>query len=608
MKSSRVAVAAAWIGLSLFLSGAAIHSPCSDSTDPVCHLLDPAIFQAPGQGTEKSIALPDLPGANYSKKDREKEREFFTVDFHSPQTGLCPKTWSTSPGTIVYDLSEATVSQGEFESQVCKQKGGDDRVGADKIAKFKSSMNADGTSGTYSLSSLLYYHFSRYLDTEVYVPPSIYRELNRQAHLQRVSLAGAAATSRGMIAKGWDHMVAAERNPGSYSPQAHLFTPGSENIYGIMIRGKGERYGPEINGIRSKWGLTSSKDFQDTPAFTALRNGAPIVEAINQTLAGYGTYVAQAKRRKAREGKQLEAAWRAGISQQQMAYWMRELSEIAVLDYIFSQQDRIGNIDYRWYWYWVEDGKVKHKRVKDDDLEDLPRSRMSRIEARVPEELRPFHPVLLQRTQLNDNDAGGLRRYANFTKKSQMVENLRHMSADTYRKLLALDADLRSRGPIYQWLTSNEGLPLGSSDVRQIVKNTQLARDILVRSCKAGQLRFDLEPDQLMTGSVTETRLDCENPSGGTEVSVDVDVSTPPLPEASQYCTSGQTDCLRPISVPRCRVRTGPGTTYDIQPRRAGSGDARILEERELGDQYSPWRHVELPDGREGWLGNVCLD
>ena len=34
----------------------------------------------------------------------------------------------------------------------------------------------------------------------------------------------------------------------------------------------------------------------------------------------------------------------------QMVLWMNEVSEIAILDYIFNQQDRIGNIDFIWYW------------------------------------------------------------------------------------------------------------------------------------------------------------------------------------------------------------------------------------------------------------------
>jgi hypothetical protein len=34
-----------------------------------------------------------------------------------------------------------------------------------------------------------------------------------------------------------------------------------------------------------------------------------------------------------------------------MVFWMRDLADITLLDYLFGQQDRIGNIDYLTYWY-----------------------------------------------------------------------------------------------------------------------------------------------------------------------------------------------------------------------------------------------------------------
>ena len=38
---------------------------------------------------------------------------------------------------------------------------------------------------------------------------------------------------------------------------------------------------------------------------------------------------------------------------------MRELLEITLLDYMLGQQDRIGNIDYSWHWFWLQDGKLE---------------------------------------------------------------------------------------------------------------------------------------------------------------------------------------------------------------------------------------------------------
>jgi len=46
-------------------------------------------------------------------------------------------------------------------------------------------------------------------------------------------------------------------------------------------------------------------------------------------------------------------AMRNGTAPEQMAFWMNKLTEITLLDYSSSQQDRTGEIDYLSYWYWL---------------------------------------------------------------------------------------------------------------------------------------------------------------------------------------------------------------------------------------------------------------
>ena len=89
----------------------------------------------------------------------------------------------------------------------------------------------------------------------------------------------------------------------------------------------------------------------------------------------------------------------------------------------------------------------------------------------------PADAILLRRTNLNDNDAGGRVQYANFAKSTQMLEKLRHLNAGTYRKLIALNSDLQGEGPIGQWLATSFGL--SEREVAQVVTNTALATGIL---------------------------------------------------------------------------------------------------------------------------------
>jgi hypothetical protein len=178
---------------------------------------------------------------------------------------------------------------------------------------------------------------------------------------------------------------------------------------------------------------------------------------------------------------------------EQMVFWMKELTEIVLLDFIFSQQDRVGNIDFTPYYYWVANGEVEHKKAKHHEPGD----------ASVPTEA-----MLIRRTNLNDNDAGGRVQYANFAKSTQMLEKLRHMSAKTYQKLIALDQDLQAKGAVYNWVSSSLGLNEGQ--ISQIVKNTKLAADILRTTCEAGDLRFDLSPKEFfLTGDGTEQKIAC---------------------------------------------------------------------------------------------------
>ena len=446
-----------------------------------------AEFQSPNGVTERCIALPDIPGGVYTRKDKAKEEDFLAIDFYSSHIGLCPKTWSTSPGTMVRDIAATGQSQADYE-RVCKGKTVPPTV--EKLAVYKQSMNQNNTSGTFSMAALLYYHFSRYFDTSVDVPVAVYREMDRKQHYQRVTKRGDALTSSGMIAAGWKHLAAAQANPASFGAAASLFTPDRSKIFGCMLKGKGERYGVEINGVRSSWGTVQNEEFQRTAPYTALGLDLPLLQAIDE-----------GKRLAFRDAKVKKET--VDASAFQMMYWMKELSEVVLLDYIFSQQDRIGNIDFQWKWYWLDNGKVESQ----DADSKLARRDMSKI--KVPAELAGFSPVLLQRTFLNDNDAGGRVEYVNFAKKTGMLQKLRHFSADTFERLQRLNRDLQDGGEVLQYIKAN--FILDEKQVNQIVKNTRLATEILQDTCSIGKLRFDLDAPKrfFLTGQVDVADVAC---------------------------------------------------------------------------------------------------
>jgi hypothetical protein len=426
-------------------------------------------FRSPGGVTETCVALAKMPGGVYSAEDQAQERALCDLDIYDGRVAVCPKLKSTSPGTFVYELTRGPFAkdQAGFEAKVCPR--GDIVVPeADgPPAGFKVTMNAKGTSGTFATASLLYYHFARYLDASIQVPVSVYRSIDRKVHEQRVTRRGlelsAGKKSLAMNHAAWQALDAAEQDPKTYPEADELFTADRTRIYGVLQHVQGKRYGPEVNGTRkSGWGEGQSRDFQETAPFLALRSEKPLEEAIAEGLS------------KAQHDPALKKAMAGGVSKEQMAYWMRDLTEITLLDYIFSQQDRVGNIDYVPYWHWAEHGELKRQRAEGTS---------------PPASIAGGKPLLIKRTWLNDNDAGGKRKYANFTKKTGMLDKVRHYNPETYRRLVALDKDFQGNGKLYAYVRDTFGLT--DDQLGQVVTNTHQAADILRGSCQAGKLRFD---------------------------------------------------------------------------------------------------------------------
>lgn len=440
-------------------------------------------YTSPNKVRERCIALPPMPGASYPDTQQTQAHELCSLDFYDSNVALCPKLVSTSPGTFVYNLSDSEYQdrQQGFEKEICPQ----GHIVTDKAdgppAAFKITMNGRQTSGTFSPSSLLYYHFSRYFETGIHVPVAVWRSMDRKTHAQRVTHKGlqhsAGKSSLKMNHAAWQLLDQAEQKPESYPETSELFTSDRSQIYGVMLHIKGRRYHAEVNSSRrSGWGEGQSRDFQNTAPFQALRSGKPLIEAI------------QEGRKRAAEDPTLQKAMAKGFGDEQMAYWMQDLTEITLLDYIFRQQDRIGNIDYVNYWHWIDGEQVIYSENKPENVDGK--------------------LLKLRRTWLNDNDAGVKKLYANFTKRTQMLEKLRHYNPKTYIRLMKLDQDLKQQGPLFKYLKESFGLT--TAQFNRTVQAIHDAAAIIRSTCEAGKLRFDLDPDVFFrTGNVPEQRLSC---------------------------------------------------------------------------------------------------
>jgi hypothetical protein len=444
---------------------------------------------SPNKIEERCVILEQMPGGEYSSRDSKAEQAYCKIDLYSKSIAMCPKTWGASPETIIYQLYAGPYKGNakKFEASVCSKGKSAANYTTGRRLEFTNTMNMKGASGAFSTASLLYYHFSRYFDMHIHVSVAVQRTMDNKEHLQRVTLRGIklASKNKKMIHAAWLDMKKIEEKPELYKPTDELFTRDRKQIYGVLLHSPGKRYGVLMNGARkSGQGDGQNNDFQKTPPFLALRSSQPLKKAILEGIA------------EAEKDPLIKKAIKSEISDQQMVYWMQDLTEITLLDYIFSQQGRVGNIDYEEYWYWKKGSSIRKQHAR----------------TKTPaKNLAKHKPLRIQETFLNDNYAGGRKSYSNFTKKTNMLEKIRHFNPDTYKQLIKLDKDFSSKGKLYAYVKDSFGL--SEQQLQQIVTNTNHAAAILKESCKEKILRFDLNPDKFFAKkSSKEKRLNCDKP------------------------------------------------------------------------------------------------
>ena len=172
---------------------------------------------------------------------------------------------------------------------------------------------------------------------------------------------------------------------------------------------------------------------------------------------------------------------------------MQDVLEITLLDFMLGQQDRIGNIDYNWRWYWVEDGALESRAAHDKE---------------PPAKIAGFNPVRLRQSAINDNDAGVRRGYADFARKTHMLTGLRHYDPALYQRLGRLASDLGSQGAVYQWMLQSAGLSSREADA--IAERAVAAFGILKGDCESGALSRDLDLERFLAGEPPSDPGSCE--------------------------------------------------------------------------------------------------
>jgi hypothetical protein len=284
------------------------------------------------------------------------------------------------------------------------------------------------------------------------VPNAVVRTMDRREHF-KIAERGAAWSS-GLNGTLWNQIKSMDSTSNFND---NYTTADNSQIFGALSANPSHevRYA-EINANSQDGGVAKAKFLQT----------APVRNVTNPASAG--SIVAR------------DFAKAAPILQQ-----MRDMGDLMLMDYIFQQQDRFGNIHSKFYWFWLnEAGKIERDKIKLDENENPVLSNKPNPNA-----------VVVKKLLLKDNDCGS--RSGNpkaFTLAELSL--VRHMHTRTYKGIRYLAKQWQSgiAKPYFEKeALLNTPDIFGQEGIAEFGKRVLAASDQLTANCKSGKLLLDLD-------------------------------------------------------------------------------------------------------------------
>ncbi|MFS4457537.1 hypothetical protein [Bdellovibrio sp. HCB2-146] len=417
-------------------------------------------FHSPGGVEERCVVPQKWIPEKFSEDDRKIEAKLCGKDFYS--IGICPKYNSSNPGVLLLDPKGSATAQIITNSNCSEEVIDELDVKVD--AKFKQSLSC-----SYTPSVLAYYQISRLFDGAGRVPVSVIRTMDIATHRALTDKANRALRgSRDLIAQTWKMFAAVHENPGKYNA---IVDDSRKHIYGAIAQNvKGEYIYTEVNG-RGDYDSRYQR-FQKQPPFLKVASSSGLIE-----LAGGSSFQKIAP----------------------VAVQMKDVSDMVLLDTLLNQTDRIGNIAFKFVWYyqdkaqsptWVSvKSKAEVKKIDGVAKTIVP-----------PAEIKEFqqgkNAVLVREMYLKDNDCGVAKD--NNMRINSVIEKVRHMSYVTYTRFM----QMAKKMPLAETRAYfKRELLFTDKDFDSVSKNFQFAKDLLYRNCKSGFLKFDIDLADYVSGS-----------------------------------------------------------------------------------------------------------
>lgn len=423
-------------------------------------------FVSPRGLIEKCIIPQKINAKNFSKGDIKDEATLCGIDFYAHSL-VCPKQNSTNPGILVGEMIDG-MSKDDAEKRYCK---GPNKDFFGTEAKFKQSISC-----SYTPSVLAYYQFSRMFDEAGSVPVAVIRTMDKAEHSKQTDRALSYDLS-GIIKQTWSSF-ASEHKKGTNNK---IFDETRQFVYGALTENpKREEQYVDVSG-RGSYDTRYQRFLKQKP-FLNVASSKTVAE-----IAGATTFEKAA----------------------QTIVQMKDVSDMILMDTLFSQDDRIGNIHYKFVWYIIDDkGKVDTKSSKTKLGRNGPVTPAKEIEEYGSKGL------LLKQMILKDNDCGvDVTKRSNMMRTIGALEKVRHMSAKTYKRFMSF-AQIAKHPDTESWmkrelLFTEADLKGGS---RSFQANLDRAVSVLKRNCETGFLKLDLNLQDFVEGS-KKTVVNCDGTS-----------------------------------------------------------------------------------------------
>ncbi|WP_291515582.1 hypothetical protein [Bdellovibrio sp. ArHS] len=405
------------------------------------------------QGLAEVCVIPKKwPGASYRADDVEKENDLCSYDFHS-NMGICPKYTSTNPAILILKPN-ASYSKDAIDASNCDVK----KMGVKTEAKFKQSVTCSYTPGI-----LAYYPISRILGNVGRVPVAVIRSMDRDIHARLTDKAIAnLQNSPYEIKSSWAAMGRIHKTPGNYptvvdNSLSQLYGALSDNI-------KNEEQYMEVSGNGPY--ETRYQRFLQQPPFQKVASSQSVEQIVGtKDFASVAQTVTQ----------------------------MKDVSDLVLLDTLMNQQDRIGNIHYKFYWYAANPSSMKIERMKSE-------AKWVGNQLQVPQAEKDAmagkQAALIKEMVLKDNDCAIIK--TNMMRRVNALEQVRHISYSTYRRFLAFERTLKDA---YTKDYFTREMLFTSNDYAVLVGNATKAKQILLSKCQAGELHFDVDLETYIPGA-----------------------------------------------------------------------------------------------------------